>query len=61
MKNILILSNNFEFCKDINNNMPDDTRILNISSKYEEGIQNCLSIKPDIIILEMELQYYNKQ
>lgn len=58
MKNILILSNNFEFCKDINNNMPDDTRILNISSKYEEGIQNCLSIKPDIIILEMELQYY---
>ena len=58
MKSVLIVSNSFEFCKEMNNNMLEEAKIVNISTSYEEGVVNTLNIKPDIVILEIEIQYY---
>ena len=58
MKSILIVSNNFDFCKEINNNMLEEAKIVNISTSYEEGVVNTLKIRPDIVIIETEIQYY---
>ena len=58
MKSILIVSNNFDFCKEINNNMIEEAKIVNISTSYEEGVVNTLKVRPDIVIIETEIQYY---
>lgn len=58
MKSVLIISNNFDFCKEMNNNMLEEAKIVNISTSYEEGVVNTIRTKPDIVILETEVQYY---
>lgn len=58
MKNVLVISNDFEFYKVLNNDYYDRVRIINISSSYEEGIENLVLKKPDIIILKTRIQYY---
>lgn len=58
MKNVLVISNDFEFYKTLNNEYYDKIRIINISSSYEEGIKNMGLKRPDIIILKIRIQYY---
>lgn len=58
MKSVLIISNNFDFCREMSNNMLEDAKIVNISTNYEEGLINIVNIKPDVVILECEVQYY---
>lgn len=58
MKNVLIVSCNFDFCKEINNNINDNAKIINISENIEEGLDNIIKLKPNVVILEKDVQYY---
>ena len=58
MKKVLVISNEFSFCKEINNNMVEGCRLTNISDSFEEGVTNIINLQPDIIVLELEVQYY---
>ncbi|MBO5477941.1 MAG: hypothetical protein J6A15_09350 [Clostridia bacterium] len=62
MINIFVISKNFDFCKKINNEINynknnERVNIINISSTYEEAIDNIIYFKPDIIIVDIKIKY----
>ncbi len=58
MNKIQIVTKNMKFCKYMINNICDNAKVDNISTSYQESINNIITNKPDVIIFEEEIQYY---
>lgn len=57
MKNVLIISKDLNFYRELNNNFYNVIKIINISCSYKEGLESIISNTPDIIILKIRMQY----